>query len=230
MVPPELHHLFGGPTTGPAPASCEGFALVRLDAAAFRPLQRTAELAALVDALGVDSARAQGLGAPVTAFAKLRLSNDRVYVAVHQPAAEAAAPEPANSGGAPSRMAVGLLKVGEKDLFHWSRDGTLRELRQQRCVLDFYVAEAFQRRGLGKELFETMLAQEHCHPAALAYDRPSPKLLGFLAKHHALTKYVPQQNQFVLFDDGLTPPKRSAYDSVSMRPLTARGAPATRNR
>jgi len=35
----------------------------------------------------------------------------------------------------------------------------------------------------------------------LSYDRPSPKLLGFLGKHYNLRKYVPQNNNYVVFDD-----------------------------
>ena len=33
-----------------------------------------------------------------------------------------------------------------------------------------------------------------------AYDRPSPKLLGFLRKHFELSSYSPQANNFVIFD------------------------------
>ena len=33
-----------------------------------------------------------------------------------------------------------------------------------------------------------------------AYDRPSPKLLGFLRKHFGLTSYSPQANNFVIYD------------------------------
>ena len=115
--------------------------------------------------------------------------------------------------------------MGEKDLFHWSREGVVRELRRHPCVLDFYVVEASQRRGLGARLFDAMLEAEVATAAALAYDRPSPKLLGFLRKHHALEAFTPQRNNFVLFDDlidAAPPPKRSAYDPISTRPLTAR--------
>lgn len=40
----------------------------------------------------------------------------------------------------------------------------------------------------------------------LAIDRPSEKFLAFLSKHYALTKIIPQNNKFVVFqgffDDG----------------------------
>jgi alpha-tubulin N-acetyltransferase 1 len=36
-----------------------------------------------------------------------------------------------------------------------------------------------------------MLRQEMIRPEKLAYDRPSPKLLGFLKKHYNLKNYIP---------------------------------------
>ena len=38
------------------------------------------------------------------------------------------------------------------------------------------------------------------HPAKLAYDRPSTKLIGFLAKHYGLKNYVPQTNNYIVFN------------------------------
>jgi hypothetical protein len=46
-----------------------------------------------------------------------------------------------------------------------------------------------------------MLINEKIQPNLLAYDRPSPKLLGFLAKHFNLRKFVQQNNNFVVFND-----------------------------
>ena len=60
-----------------------------------------------------------------------------------------------------------------------------------RCVLDFYVHESLQRQGVGLRLFEFMLENENLPAHKYAYDRPSPKLLGFLRKHFGLTKYSP---------------------------------------
>ena len=48
------------------------------------------------------------------------------------------------------------------------------------CVLDFYVVEGHQRGGLGRQLFDQMLSKEDVKPERLGYDRPSPKLIGFL--------------------------------------------------
>lgn len=105
------------------------------------------------------------------------------------------------------RTALGFLKVGQKRLFVASSgraafadvQGAFREL-EPLCVLDFYVHERCQRAGHGRRLFDTMLSRERVDPARLAYDRPSPKLLGFLRKHFGLTKFQPQSNNFVVFD------------------------------
>ncbi len=42
---------------------------------------------------------------------------------------------------------------------------------------------------------------EGVEPRKLGYDRPSPKLRGFLSKHYRLKNYVPQNNNYVVFDD-----------------------------
>ena len=44
-----------------------------------------------------------------------------------------------------------------------------------------------------------MLNFENTAPANLAYDRPSPKLLGFLKKHYSLVSYIPQNNNYVVY-------------------------------
>ena len=85
---------------------------------------------------------------------------------------------------------LGLLKVGVKKLFIRNEMGNIKEISPL-CVLDFYVHESVQRNGLGKALFEKMIEYESVKPEKLGYDRPSEKLLGFLAKHYGLKRYVP---------------------------------------
>ena len=68
-------------------------------------------------------------------------------------------------------------------------------------VLDFFVDPSVQRGGHGRKLFDIMLAYMGSEPAKIAYDRPSHKLMGFLAKHFRLTSFVPQNNNYVVFDD-----------------------------
>lgn len=38
-------------------------------------------------------------------------------------------------------------------------------------------------------------------PKKLGYDRPSSKLLAFLRKYYNLTDYIPQANNYVVFND-----------------------------
>jgi alpha-tubulin N-acetyltransferase 1 len=72
---------------------------------------------------------------------------------------------------------------------------------QPLCVLDFYVDGKVQRGGWGKILFDAMLEFEKQIPSKLAYDRPSAKLIGFMAKHFGLKSFVPQNNNYVVFDE-----------------------------
>merc|ERR1719191_2354139 len=90
------------------------------------------------------------------------------------------------------------------------------------CVLDFYVSEAVQRGGWGRKIFDAMLAVEGIHPARLAYDRPSEKLLGFLRKHFNLCKFRPQNNNFVVFDEFFRQPQQKPPLANSRRGREAR--------
>lgn len=85
---------------------------------------------------------------------------------------------------------IGMIKVGAKKLFVRNRSGGIVEMNPL-SVLDFYVHESVQRGGHGKELFEKMLSNESVVPRKLAYDRPSSKFKGFLAKHYSLKSFVP---------------------------------------
>lgn len=95
---------------------------------------------------------------------------------------------------------IGLLKVGTKDLYLFDETGQTRKIDNAPCILDFYIHESRQRAGLGKDLFETMLSEEHWTPLKCSVDRPSEKLLGFLKKHYGLERTIPQANNFVLYE------------------------------
>jgi alpha-tubulin N-acetyltransferase 1 len=97
-----------------------------------------------------------------------------------------------------------MLKVGSRKLFIRNEQGQIKEITPL-CVLDFYVHESCQRGGVGKKLFELMLEREHVSPEKLGYDRPSIKLISFLAKHYGLKSYVPQNNNFVVFNQYFDP-------------------------
>ena len=144
----------------------------------------TAALAEAIDAIGIRSATSQGLSSPITSYARFRSSDHRLYITLVHGAL------------------LGLLRVGTRQLLVRRREDSDYVRVSPTCVLDFYVHEGSRRIGLGRALFERMLEGEaHVGRAhALAYDRPSPKLLGFLRKHYGLSSYVPQGNTFVLFD------------------------------
>lgn len=91
-----------------------------------------------------------------------------------------------------------MLKVGERQIYTLDWQTQKQKPHLALCVLDFYVCNEHQRKGLGLQLFEYMLSIERMHPNELAYDRPSFRLLGFLAKHYQLDK--PQTfYRFVVF-------------------------------
>jgi len=139
-------------------------------------------LVQILDKMGEASSRAQGLKQVITNYSKFSTSGDnRLYIKVD------------------NNKVCGILKVGQRNLFHYDGSGKVRELRPL-CVLDFYVHESVQRSGAGKSLFEKMLATECVEPRKLAYDRPSSKLIAFLNKHYGLSKYTPQNNNYVIFN------------------------------
>ncbi|CAM9233777.1 unnamed protein product, partial [Phaeothamnion confervicola] len=146
--------------------------------------------AALEEALGKLgrlSAVSQGLQQQITSFNGLLASNHRVYV------------YSAREGSGKAAV-LGYLKVGSKDLFLYDPCGRMMK-RSPLCVLDFYVCEACQRRGVGATLFAAMLGLEGVDAATLAYDKPSPKLLPFLLKHYRLEGAIYQPNRYVVFGD-----------------------------
>ena len=136
----------------------------------------------IIDAMGEASATAQGLGATITTHSKLINStgSQHLFLVVMD------------------TRALALLKTGVKSLY--IAGGTMQQI-SPRCVLDFYVHESLQRQGVGLRIFEYMMEYENLAAHQYAYDRPSPKLLGFLRKHFDLTQYSPQANNFVIYDE-----------------------------
>eukprot|EP00775_Hariotina_reticulata_P004091 gene4091-4338_t len=160
------------------PAPCAA----HLDQLSFHKLRN------VLEEFGQRSAAAQGLRAPITDIYRLRSSDQRLYLHM--------APATVTSS---SCTVLGGLKIGRKKLFLHRVNGAIAEVKPL-CVLDFYVHESYQRQGVGKALFEYMLAAEGQTPEQLGYDRPSPKLLAFLRKHYHLSSYVPQTNNFVVYE------------------------------
>ena len=139
-------------------------------------------LCQIIDDMGTNSKLAQGLNTCLTSLQRLRdCPAHRLYLLCSE------------------KKCVGILKVGTKKLFIRNRSGSLLEM-EPLCVLDFYIHESEQRGGCGRMLFDYMLASENIMPHKLGIDRPSPKLLGFLRKHFQLSDFVPQTNNFVVFN------------------------------
>ncbi|KAG7211456.1 hypothetical protein KM043_010738 [Ampulex compressa] len=145
------------------------------------------QLSRILDDMGEASARAQGLNKSITNALKLRDTDHIVYLLVDNEA---------NSG---LGSVVGLLKTGSKNLFMFDETGAHYQL-QPRCILDFYVHESRQRMGLGNIIYQHMLSEENIKPVKLAIDRPSEKFLAFLRKYYGLSKIIPQNNKFVVFE------------------------------
>ncbi|XP_039676523.1 alpha-tubulin N-acetyltransferase 1 isoform X5 [Perca fluviatilis] len=146
-----------------------------------------AHIATVIDELGRASAKAQQLPAAITSASKLQTQRHQLYLLK----------DGESNGG--RGVVVGFLKVGYKKLFLLDRQGEHVEA-EPLCVLDFYIAENMQRHGYGLELFDFMLQHKNLEPVLMAYDRPSPKFLSFLAKHYCLTPSVPQANNFVVYE------------------------------
>lgn len=69
-----------------------------------------------------------------------------------------------------------------------------------------------------------MLEAEGATADQVAYDRPSPKLLAFLHKHYGLANYVPQNNNFVVFEQYFQQnPASPAGTRKLNRPLSSNG-------
>lgn len=52
---------------------------------------------------------------------------------------------------------IAILKYGIKSLYFFDSKGKAIEVKECKCVLDFYVLETLQRHGVGLSLFNFML-------------------------------------------------------------------------
>ncbi|OMJ77896.1 hypothetical protein SteCoe_22416 [Stentor coeruleus] len=142
---------------------------------------RTKEICEVIDVMGRESSRSQGLKSIITTAVRFFSSSDnKIYLKIE------------------GQKVVGILKTGIRKLFYTNEIGKIVEMSPL-CLLDFYVHESFQRSGYGKELYEYMLIEENVTPNKIAIDRPSSKLIGFMRKHYNLNEYIPQNNNYVIF-------------------------------
>lgn len=138
----------------------------------------------VIDAMGRGSQKAQGLPNPVTSSSHLLETSQFLLLKVVD------------------TRCLGILKGGQKHLFMLDDDNVTHEM-DAHCCLDFYTHESVQRRGIGAELFRAM--EQHLHISAYgwAFDRPSPKLIAFLAKYYGLRNMRPQNNNFLMADPAI---------------------------
>jgi len=171
------------------------------DLAKLAPM-RSSCLRQIIDTMGRLSAEAQGLPTIITTYSKFTSSPDQHLYVLRE-----ATPSSKNQ----ACRVLGFLKVGVKDLFFHDQTGNWSEKLQPFCLLDFYVHETQQRKGFGLELINFMLKELPGHAnlnvkppllaSYLAFDRPSPKLIGFLKKHFRLDPPIEQNNNFVVYAD-----------------------------
>lgn len=148
-----------------------------------------AQVIADLNELGVLSGIAQELSGPITSFEKLQASaitpdqqhHLLLYIDDH------------------TNKALGFAKYGYKNLYFYRKNGSMLQCTPP-CLLDFYVSESLQRRGIGLQLFTSVLAELNIDPHLIAYDRPSPKLLSFVKKHFALSMPDLQPNRYCVFE------------------------------
>mmetsp|Transcript_16030 Transcript_16030/g.14010 ORF Transcript_16030/g.14010 Transcript_16030/m.14010 type:complete len:351 (+) Transcript_16030:28-1080(+) len=159
-----------------------GYSIVDSDKLLSLPKKSYEYIETLVDVMGKYSSKAQRLPSVITSFKKLQMNTDNQRVYFYSK----------------KNKCFGYLKTGNKKLFVSTEFGEIKEINPL-CVLDFYVSEEVQRQGIGKKLFDLMLSDSKARPEKLAYDRPSEKLLKFLSKHFGLKRYLPQNNNFVVF-------------------------------
>ena len=181
--------------------------MLEADALGRLPARTRGVMEFVIDDLGQRSAKAQGLGAVITTVRKMMYTDQRLYV------------------NRTDRAINGMLKVGRKNLF--IRDhatGKMNEINPM-CVLDFYVHESVQRGGIGKQLFEEMLSRERMDPSQFGYDRPSPKLIGFLRKHYGLVDFDPQPNNYVVFKAYFNKTNSARGPAQQRQPNAGRRAP-----
>ena len=142
---------------------------------------KSAQINEIIDVIGRESSRAQGLRSIITSSSRFFASSDnKIYLKVEE------------------GKVVGFIKTGIRKLFYANEIGKIIEMSPL-CLLDFYVHESCQRSGYGKELFEFMLRCENSTANKIAIDRPSVKSLTFMRKHYGLSDYISQNNNFVVY-------------------------------
>lgn len=143
-------------------------------------------LSKAIDAIGEESANAQGLKRVITTVEKLQDSPTHVLYVLKDP-----------NGHYGEGEVIGILKVGKKHLYLYDELDSVHEC-EPLCVLDFFVKPERQRSGYGKFMFDYMLNDLKVDVNELAIDGPSPKMILFLQRNYGLDHMMRQTNNFAI--------------------------------
>ena len=95
----------------------------------------------------------------------------------------------------------GYIRAGYRNVYVHTLQDTLAKMNLL-CVFDFYVHCNVQRRGIGKEIFNTLLYIHHnIKPCYIAYDCPTKAMIDFLHKYYALSCPIYQHNNMVIYKE-----------------------------
>jgi alpha-tubulin N-acetyltransferase 1 len=141
------------------------------------------EVISLINQIGLASSRAQGLSHIITTFSSFSNGDMKMYILTE--------------GG---KKVMGFVKVGIRNLFLWDRTGIQHE-KKTLCLLDFFTYPICQRRGHGRRMIDAMLEDQGMTMRQIPIDRPSALCLSFMKKHFGLAEFLPQSNNFVVFDE-----------------------------
>ena len=228
--------------------------LIVIDGPALKrpPLSQVAEVCTVIDEMGRRSGIAQGLKgpngsvAPVTVSFKLAGSNERLYILAN-------GDSPRQLVGILKMGRKNLYHYDARGTMHQLQDqhAVLDFYVHEAFQRHGGGLSLFQAMLEHEETSPEMLAYDRPSPKLIVRCRsasPSRRFSvprsraerascpsdqraaarfpqGFMRKHYHLAEYVPQQNNFVVFNrffERRAAPKQSSFDSIANRPLTAR--------
>lgn len=154
-----------------------------------------ADLISLINEIGYSSSKAQGLSHTITTFSSFASSdNNKLYILLDDDGTKV----------------LGFVKAGPRHLFLWDPAGVQFEMNPI-CLLDFFTFQTEQRKGYGRKMIDKMLSDYDLLMQQVPIDRPSSLCLKFMKKHFGLSEYVPQNNNFVVFNQFWTSPFQTDF-------------------
>ena len=135
----------------------------------------------IINTMGELSSNSQKLPFTITTAYKFFMSHHRLIIK------------------AKNNTVLGFIKIGNKNLYLHDKNFNYHEVKNVLCLLDFYVYEPLQHRGIGKEIFDYMLSFEKVNAELIVYENPSPQLINFLRKYYNLQSYIKQNNNEIIF-------------------------------